>query len=128
MQMVAFSVTSFSFLDLQLGTDLIAALAAAAAAILIMAFTLSKVASSSSGTAVSGGGIPSQVNVSDSNGGFLRVAFSLLLVGCCVGLIILGIGAWTGFASTSDIWEVLKTAALAEALALSYYHVMRNKQ
>lgn len=127
--MIASWFTSISFIGTQVGSDLVATLTVATAAILVMAFTLSKLARKSTFGALSGGDeSPAQVNPSDSNVSFLRLAFSLLLLGCCVGLTILGVGAWTGFASVSDIWAVLKTAALAEALALSYYHVMKNKQ
>jgi hypothetical protein len=104
------------------------ALAASAAAIVVMAFTSLKIARRTPARANTSGNteVPSQAEP-NSNTNFLRIIFSVLLAFCCVGLLILSIGISVGFATVDDVWEFMKIAVPAEALALSYYHVIKSR-
>jgi len=111
--------------DFQLEPKLISALVASAAAVVVMVFTLAKVWTRAAHQAANSEGFSKPEP--DVKASVLRVFVLVLLVFFSLGLTALGIAAWVGKASVSDIWQMLEKAALAEALVLAYSGIVKKR-
>jgi hypothetical protein len=103
------------------------AVAVSAVAFLVTAFTLVKLAGRPASRAYATRNEEvAPLSEPNPNITFLRNACIVLLVFCCFGSLVLVIGTVVGFTTVGDIWEFMKIAVLAEALALGYYRVIRK--
>jgi hypothetical protein len=118
----------FSVLVIHLEPTLGMTLVVSATSIAVMVVTLFEIPKVSSNNSVTSEDVqsPSQ-GAEDTNITYLKFIFRGLLTLFSLGIVVFSVGAFVGFASVNDIWDVLKMSALVETLVLSYFWAVKNK-
>lgn len=108
---------------IQVEPKLLSALIASAAAVTIMVFTAAKVwIRGAHGRGAANSEVP------DVKASLLRLISTGIVGFFALALVTIGIAAWIGKASVTDVWQTLEKAALAEALVLAYSGIVKDKK